>query len=55
VTETNPNSLCDVWDHVVSMFNATLNCVQIVMVAWLAKRAVKKDAIDAVNKEHNGH
>lgn len=37
---------CNVLDHVVAMFNGVLNMVQVIMVAWLAKRAVTRDAVE---------
>ena len=41
---------CPTMDHVVHMFNATLNAIQIVLVAWLTRRAVSKD-----RQERNGN
>jgi hypothetical protein len=42
---------CNVWDHVAAMFNGMLNCIQIVLVAWLTKRAIARDATE---KARNG-
>lgn len=40
-----------VWmDQVVQMFNATLNVIQIVMVAYIAKRAVQKNGEEKAMK-----
>ena len=42
---------CNVLDHVVAMFNGLLNMVQVVLVAWLTKRAITRDA---VQRDRNG-
>jgi len=48
-------SQCNAWDHVVAMFNGLMNAIQIVMVAWLTKRAVTRDAVERAANGSGSH